>query len=352
MTVRFGIIGCGSISRFHFAGLATAKATIVRVCDLDAAKAEGWARQTGATACTDWREVIADPAVEAVVVATISSLHKDICLAAIAAGKAVVCEKTLATSAADAWAIVSAAERRGTLLYTSYMKRWFEAAQQARRLLPSLGRIVSTHARVHQPWGGIWSQPGEGRGESPSAFRRNYGGGMLVMGGSHMLDLILFMLGRPDSILATMHVPADRDIDLQASALLQTAEHGVIHFEALASPLGRVGFLRDGWDESLEITGTGGRLTLLTSTWNQVEQKTALLRHYDEASGQSHEYRFAVISPFERAIGAFVADIAAGTQRAQSRLTGYEVDELIATIVASAASGRRETVPWRCAPAR
>ena len=141
--------------------------------------------------------------------------------------------------------------------------------------------------------------------------------------------------------------PSNRDFDLRASALLETASNGTILYEALAGLLSRVGFLRDGWDEQVEITGTGGRLTLLTSLWNHVEQKTALLIHDDEATGQRHDYRFAINSPFDRASAAFASDISARPQTVQSRQTGYEVEQLIATKSASAACGQPLNVPWK-----
>lgn len=352
--MHVGIIGCGMIARFHFSGLEKVGATIGWVCDLKAENAAQWVAKTGAQYTADWRAIIADPAVDTVVVASISRTHKEICLAAIAAGKAVICEKTLSCNAEDSWEIVSRAEAAGTPFFTSYMKRWFEAAKQTKRLLPSLGRIISTHARVHQPWGDVWrdATPARAPGSAPTASEpsimvSNYGGGMLTMGGSHLLDLLLFLLGRPQRLYAHQFTPGNRDFDLHASALLETAGNGTILFEALASPLSRIGFLRDGWDEQVEITGTGGRLTLLTSLWNHVEQKTALLIHDDEATGQRHEYRFAVTSPFDRAIAAFASDITARTQTVQSRQTGYEVDQLIATISASAACGQPLTVPWK-----
>ncbi len=354
MSIRVGVIGCGMISRFHVSGLLKAGAAITWVCDLNPASTAAYAQQTGARVTADWREVVADPQVDAVVVATISRLHKEICLAAIAVGKAVICEKTLAENAADAWEIVTTAEAAGTVFFTNYMKRWFAATQQAKALIPALGRIVSSHVRTHQPWGDTWTgaTPARAAGappvsSTPSKLVSNYGGGILVMGGSHMLDLTVFLLGRPQRVCGFQYTPGDRDFDLHASALLETPTNGIIQFEALASPLSRNGFLRDGWDEQVEIIGTAGKLTLFTPFWSHVEQKTALLIHEDEVTGQTHEYRYAIDSAFDRAIAAYVADITAGTQTAQSRFTGYDVDQLIATIAESARSGQLLTVPWR-----
>jgi len=107
------------------------------------------------------------------------------------------------------------------------------------------------------------------------------------------------------------------------------------------------GFLRDGWDERIEITGTQGRLEVRTPTWNHVDSKASLLRHYDNRSGNLQEYRFHAESPFDRAIAFFCANIAKGEQGDQSRWTGYEADELIDHIKQSAASGQAVAIKWK-----
>ncbi len=351
MSVTVGVIGCGNISRFHFSGLEQAGAQVAWVCDLNEAAARPWADRFGAQYTPDWQEIVADPQVQLVDVTTISSIHKPMCLAAIAAGKAVVCEKTLATNADDALEIVQAAERAGTIFYTSYMKRFIPAVQQAKALMPSLGRILSTHIRAYQCWGDLWeTRPTEGffatGPDGTSQLVKNYGGGILVCGGSHILDLVGFFLGRPRRLYASMHWPEGRDYDLQAAALLET-DNGVVHYEALAHPLHKIGFLRDGWDERIEINGTRGRLEIYSALWDDPEHKASLLIHTDNATGNATEYRTAPVSPFDRAIEFYCANVAHGRQGEQSRLTGYDVDELIAHIEQSARSGQAVDVNWR-----
>lgn len=351
MSVIAGVIGCGNISRFHFSGLQKAGAKISWVCDLNEAAARPWAEKFGARYTADYREIIADPAVNTVDITAISSAHKAMCLQAISAGKAVICEKTLATNPQDALEIVQAAQHANTLFYTSYMKRFIPAVEQAKALLPSLGCLLSTHIRAYQCWGNLWEEaPGEGFFHTPpdgaSPVRRNYGGGILVCGGSHILDLTCFLLGRPTRLFASTYAPEGRDYDLQAAALLETA-NGVVHYEALAHPLHKIGFLRDGWDERIEINGVNGRLEIFSAEWDQVEHKASLLRHYDNHSAQVTEYRYAPISPFERALAFFCAQITQGEQGAQSRLTGYDVDELIAHIEQSGRTHQAVEVDWK-----
>jgi predicted dehydrogenase len=345
------MIGCGNISRFHFSGLEKAGAQVRWTCDLDAGRAGDWAEKTGARCTTDYREAMADPAVDLVVVTAISAAHKTICLDAIRAGKAVICEKTLAERADDALEIVRLAEAKGTIFYTSYMKRFIPAVEKAKELLPSLGRVLTTSIRAFQPWGDLWNGvPAEGFFHTPPGGRsqvvKNYGGGILVCGGSHLLDLVNFFNGRPTRLYASMVQPQGFDYDLQAAVLFDTP-NGPVHWEALAHPLTKVGFLGDGWDEQVEITGTRGRLSIYSAKWDEVEVKASRLVHLDDTSGQATEYRYPAGSPFDRAVAFFCKNIEAGEQGSQSRLTGYEVDELIAHIQKSAAEGRAVDIEWR-----
>jgi predicted dehydrogenase len=176
-----------------------------------------------------------------------------------------------------------------------------------------------------------------------SQVRKNYGGGILVCGGSHILDLICFLLGRPDTVYGKVHKPDDRDYDLHAMALLET-QNGTVDFEVWAHPLKRIGFLRDGWDERVEINGTGGRLEIFSAQWDNPYNKASLLVHYDNASGNVSEYRFDAVSPFDEAILFFCRSIEAGIQGGQTIMTGYDVDELIESIQRSSETGQARTV--------
>ena len=148
-----GVIGCGNISKFHFSGLEKAGAEIRWVCDLSEAATKPYQEKFGARYTADFMDIMNDPDVNMVTITTFSGIHKNIALAAIAAGKAVICEKTLALNAADAWEITQAAETKGSVFYTSYMKRYIPAVQKAKELLPSLGKMVQGYFKGYQNWG-------------------------------------------------------------------------------------------------------------------------------------------------------------------------------------------------------
>jgi predicted dehydrogenase len=346
MTVA--LIGCGLIARFHADALEKAGATVRYVCDVNAEAAKPFVERFGAKYIADYREALQDEAVQVVDVTTITPLHHPICLAAIGAGKAVICEKTLAVNADEAWEIVQAAEKAGTIFYTSYMKRFIPAAQKMKELLPSVGRIIATHARAYQHWGNLWQpNPEPPTAEKPSVTRAKNGGGILVCGGSHILDLLCFLLGRPSRAYARIYTPTDRDIDLHAAALLETLENGVIHFDAIAHALPRTGFHRDGWDEVVEIVGTTGKLTLYSALWSQVAWKSSVLLHEDATTGTMTEYRFPAASPFDVALAFFLKNIEDGVQGSQSRTTGYAVDEIITTLLRSSETGAALDIVYR-----
>lgn len=351
MSINISVIGCGSISRFHFAAFEKNNANIRWVCDLNEAAAKPYANRFNAQYTPDYRLAVSDPQVDCVFVLTHSSTHKPICLDAIEAGKAVVCEKTLSENPADSLDIINASRRKKTIFFTSYMKRFIPAVVKAKTLLSEIGQVFSTHIRTYQPWGDLWSGgPEEGFFHKPenhaSQVVQYYGGGILVCGGSHILDLVCYFLGRPYRLYASMIQPDYLDYDLLASAFLETL-NGVVHFEAAAHPLTKIGFLRDGWDERIEINGTKGKLEIFSALWDAPYTKDSLLVHYDQASGMVREYRFGPVSPFERAVENFVHQVEAGHQGEQPDSTGYDVDLLISQVIKSASTQAAVEIDWK-----
>lgn len=121
-TLKFGLIGTGYMGKAHAIALRVAS-TVFQLpahpaCELLAelddelaackARELGFARSTG-----DWRGLVNDPQVDVVDICAPNYLHKEMALAAIAAGKHVYAEKPLALSAADALEMVEAAEQAG-----------------------------------------------------------------------------------------------------------------------------------------------------------------------------------------------------------------------------------------------
>lgn len=122
---QFGVVGAGLWGSFHCKTLnALAHAELAAVCDLDPKRAQAMQEQFGARKVyTDYRELIADPHVEAVTVATPDFAHADIVMAALTAGKHVLSEKPLATTLAEAEKIAGLAAKSKVKVMVDFHNR-------------------------------------------------------------------------------------------------------------------------------------------------------------------------------------------------------------------------------------
>jgi 1,5-anhydro-D-fructose reductase (1,5-anhydro-D-mannitol-forming) len=140
-------------------------------------------------------EALADPAVQAVYVATPVFLHAPQTIEALRAGRYVLCEKPMAMNAAEAQAMVRAAEQSGTMLGTAYYRRFYPKVLRAKQLLASgvIGKPVLAELTCH-----MWFD-----GTGP----RNWlvdpakaGGGPLFDIASHRIDVLNFLFGEPQYV--------------------------------------------------------------------------------------------------------------------------------------------------------
>ena len=132
--------------------LAGGKVVAVADVNLDAARAV--AEPLGVKAYGTGAELIADPTVDAVLIATFGKVHASDLLAAIEAGKYVLCEKPLVTTTADALRVLEAEQRAGKKLVTvGYMRRFDVGYQQMRAALVAgeHGYATLVHCRHRNP---------------------------------------------------------------------------------------------------------------------------------------------------------------------------------------------------------
>src|SRR5258707_8379632 len=200
-----GLIGSGFMGKAHAFGYSTA----ARVFDLPfelelacladipeetaakAAAALGFARSTA-----DWRSLVADPEIDVVNITAPNALHKEMALAAIAAGKHVYCEKPLAPRASDAREMADAAEAAGVTTQVGFNYLCNPMLALARDLIRSgeIGEIRS--------YRGIHAEDYMADAQSPFSFRHDpAGGGALADLGSHALATAEFLLGPIEEVM-------------------------------------------------------------------------------------------------------------------------------------------------------
>lgn len=194
--IRVGIAGLGRSGWDIHARLLeplNAQYQVVAVVDADEQRRQEAIDRFDCQAYTAYEQLLADPAVELVVVALPSFLHADGAVAALEAGKHVVCEKPMATTLADADRMIAAAQSTGKLLTIFQQRRYNPDFVKVREVINSgiLGRIVQirlTESRFSRRWD--WQT------------LQKFGGGSLNNTGPHFLDMALQLFGDeyPDTV--------------------------------------------------------------------------------------------------------------------------------------------------------
>ncbi|MHA6523483.1 Gfo/Idh/MocA family protein [Tessaracoccus sp. G1721] len=200
MTVRIGLIGAGGMGRAHVERIEQelAGGRVVAVADVNLEGARAVAGPLGATAYATGAELIADPEVDAILIATFGKVHAPDLLAAIAAGKPVLCEKPMVTTTADALRVLEAEQAAGRKLVTvGYMRRFDKGYQQMRAAVEA----------------GDWGYPTlvHCRHRNPSVPENYTTRNMIDDTASHEIDICRYLLGeeivriRIDTPRATSH---------------------------------------------------------------------------------------------------------------------------------------------------
>nr|NNM91062.1 Gfo/Idh/MocA family oxidoreductase [Bacilli bacterium] len=202
--VTVGIIGCGGIALGkHLPALAKqARVKLVAFCDLNREKAERAAKEYGvddAKVYTDYLDLLADSSIRVIHVCTPNASHATISIAALEAGKDVLCEKPMAKTSLEAKAMVEAAKRTGRKLCIGYQNRYRADAQFLKQACEQgeLGEIYYAKAqavrrRAVPTWGVFLDE-------------EQQGGGPLIDIGTHALDLTLWMMDnyKPKAVMGT-----------------------------------------------------------------------------------------------------------------------------------------------------
>jgi predicted dehydrogenase len=208
--LRVAVIGCGNIGEVHAQRYAACpNAEVARVVDIVPEKARKLAAAVGgARAGTDWREALADPAVDAVSVCLPNDLHCPATLDALQAGKHVLCEKPIALSMAEAERMSAAAGKAGKLLAIGVVNRFNDYVNLVRDEIRAgaLGELY----HVNFSFKAYRSIPGLGGWFTTKA---RAGGGVMIDWGIHFLDLVLYCIGgaQPRSISGVAHSRLARD---------------------------------------------------------------------------------------------------------------------------------------------
>jgi predicted dehydrogenase len=259
--LRAGIIGGGFMGRVHTNAARAAGGDVVAIASSSLAGAERAAEQFGiATAFATADDLLADPSIDVVHICTPNASHASLALAALLAGKHVICEKPLAVTSAEAKTLVEAAAKSGKVAAVPFVYRYHPMVREARARVAAgqVGRVLSVRGSYLQDW---LLEAGDNNWRVDSLA----GGASRAFAdiGSHLVDLMEFVLGdRIESLSAvTNTVHAERggkkvETEDEAALVFKT-KAGVIGtlFVSQVAPGRKNRLLIDisGTDESLEF---------------------------------------------------------------------------------------------------
>jgi UDP-N-acetylglucosamine 3-dehydrogenase len=337
MTLKVGIIGCGSIAnKRHMPEYAAHQdVEIVAVCDVVKERSEAANSVFGGKIFTDFNELLAYEEVEAVSVCTPNYLHAPISVAALKAGKHVLCEKPMATSLQEAEEMIAAAENSGKTLMIAHNQRFVPAHQKAREIIANgeLGKIYSFRTAFGHPGPDTWSVDGLN-----SWFFKKEEAFIGAMGdlGVHKTDLIRYLLGEEISEVGAFVETSAKEfatVDDTAVCILKT-ENGII------------GTLAASWsytakeDNSTIIYGEKGILRL------EDDPEYSLIAQYKD--GSVVRYELGKIQTNEsggqkntHVIEHFVEAVRTGKA---PLITGEEGKRSLSVILAALASSEKKTI--------
>lgn len=324
------------------------------------------ARWGWAAASTDWREAVARDDVDVVDVVTPGDTHAEIAIAALDAGKHVLCEKPLANTVAEAEAMADAAARaaaRGVFAMLGHTYRRLPATTLARDLVAAgrLGEIRQVRAAYLQDWLVDPAVPATWR-----LRRDRAGSGALGDIGAHIVDLTQFITGtsivevsgtldtlvrrRPSAVPTAEGADGFEDVTVDDVAIFHARfDSGVLGtFEATRFATGRKNALR------VEVSGSRGALAFDLEDLNALQLYDATAPPAEQGfrrilvTEPVHPYVAAWWPPghvlgYEHAFSHQVKDvveaIAGGTQPTPSFADGLQVQRTLAAVEASAGHG-------------
>lgn len=262
--IGIGILGGGYMGKAHSVAMAavgavfntTLRPRLEMICASTPASAERYRQQFGfARATADWRELVSDPRIEAIVIATPQQFHLAIARAALALGKPVFCEKPMGASLAEAEAMVAAASASGVANMVGYNYIRTPASQFARQLVAdgAIGDITWFRGEHTEDF---FSDP-----QSPATWRTE-GRANGTMGdlAPHMINAALALVGPVTALIAeieTVHKTrpggtVTNDDQGQMMCRFANGAMGQMHFSRVATGR-KMGY-------AYEVTGTTGAI--------------------------------------------------------------------------------------------
>jgi len=339
--LRVGVLGCGQIAQAaHFESCAKARnADLYAICDVatDLLERMAWTHKPERI-FSSYDQMLADPELDAVIVATADAFHIPASLAALEAGKHVLCEKPLGTSIEETERLRDAVRASSRLLQVGHMKRYDAGLQAARAFIQTeMGEMLalkawycdSTHRYAMtdavQPLI-VASSLARKPADDPKADRRRY---YMLAHGSHLLDTARYLGGGIVAVTARL---SERFGAYCWFVDVEFANGALGHLDLTVA-------VRMDWHEGFQIYGRNG--SVVGKTFNPWYFRTSEVDIFHESTGSSTRVLGADGHFYRRQLEGFADAILHGAP-----MEGASVDDGVASVramvaVARSVEGRR-----------
>lgn len=384
--LNVALVGAGFMGKAHtvaysnmpkFFWPAPAYPVLKTLCDIDPKIAEDSCERFGYEKwCTDWHDVVNDPEIDIVSICTPNNAHAPIAIAALNAGKHVLCEKPIASTRKDAEAMAAAAAeaaKKGVISMNAYQYRRVPALVLAKKFIDegSIGKILNVRCTYLQSWSADPSSPLSWRFQKEIA-----GAGTLGDIASHVIDIAQMLAGDIESVVSTVKTyiterpvqeggvdllgtvklgpdakKAPVDVDDENSFLVKFKSGAVGSIEATRNAWGRNNFI------TVELHGTEGSLYFNYERLNELQ--VCFAKDPDDRrgfktiyTGPAHFYGevtwnipgmnigYGELKTIE--IYDFIKAIVEGKQPTTNFQVGYGVEKVCDAVMKSSESGKWE----------
>jgi UDP-N-acetyl-2-amino-2-deoxyglucuronate dehydrogenase len=262
-TFKIALVGCGRISKNHFEAIDKIDGLdLVAVFDTDVERAKEAGSQWNVPHFASYDKMLAESKADVVTIATPSGLHAEQGIAAAKAGKHVVMEKPMAITLTGADALVQACDKAGVQLFVVKQNRLNPPVQLLKRAVDRnrFGRIYMANCTVH------WARPQEYYDQAPWRGTWEFDGGAFMNQASHYVDLVQWLMGPVESVMAKTATLARR---------IETEDSGIAILKFRSGALGTIEVTMLAYPRNLEgsitILGEKGSAKVGGTAVNKVE---------------------------------------------------------------------------------
>src|SRR5688572_4084001 len=264
--IRVAVVGCGRISRNHFDAIEKINGLeLAAVCDIVGERARAAGERYGVPSFESFDEMLASVRSDVVALCTPSGMHPRHGVLAARAGKHVICEKPMAISLEDADELVRECDAAGVQLFVVKQNRLNPAIQLLKRAIDRerFGRIYLANTTVR------WTRPQEYYDQAPWRGTWEFDGGAIMNQASHYVDLIQWLVGPVESVVAKTATLARR---------IETEDTGIAVLKFRSGALGVIEVTMLTYPRNLEgsitILGEKGTVKVGGTAVNRVDHWT------------------------------------------------------------------------------